>query len=233
MDVALLTTDTAHHAYFAAKLAGRFTLSTIVVERRIVAPPFETFHAFEAERDAYEQGSLLAGVERRLDAIARVHVVETANHALGHLREIAPDVILVFGTGKLAAETIAAGPVCLNLHGGNPEEYRGLDTHLWAIYHQDFGGLVTALHHVDAELDTGDLVDVVPIPLERDMHLYELRSRNTEVCVDLACDALDLIDTAGSAPRRPQARRGRYYSFMPAVLKDRCVRMFERHTALL
>jgi methionyl-tRNA formyltransferase len=233
VDVALLTTDTAHHTYFAAKVAERFALSTIVLEARITAPRFETFHPFEAERDAYERDVLLAGVERRLDAIAPVHVAETANHALDHLNAVAPDAILVFGTGRLAPETIAAAPVCLNLHGGNPEEYRGLDSHLWAIYHQDFEGLVSALHYVDAELDTGDLVDIVPIPLGRDMHLYELRSRNTGVCVDLAVDALDMIDTTGSAPRRPQGRRGRYYSSMPAVLKDRCVRMFERHTAQL
>ncbi len=233
MDVALLTTDTAHHAYFAAKLAERFAISTIVVERRIAVAPFETFHPFEAEREGFERDVLLAGVERRLEAIAPVHEAESANHALDHLRAVSPDVVLVFGTGRLAPETIELAPICLNLHGGNPEEYRGLDSHLWAIYHRDFDGLVTTLHHVDAGLDTGDVVDIVPVPISRDMHLYELRSSNTEVCVQIVLDAFERIDSTGSAPSRPQACRGRYYSFMPGVLKDRCVREFERYTATL
>jgi len=233
VNVALLTTDTTHHTYFAWKLAERFPLAAVVLEQRVAHPPFETFHPFEADRDAYERDVLLAGFDGGLDTIAPVRAVDTVNDAGLVLRELEPDVLLVFGTGRLPPEAIAAAPVCLNLHGGNPEEYRGLDTHLWAIYHRDFDGLVTALHVVEPELDTGDLVDVAPIPLSRGMHLYELRSRNTQVCVGLALRALERLDASGAVTRSPQARRGRYYSFMPAVLKDRCVRQFEQHTASL
>jgi hypothetical protein len=233
VNVALLTTDTTHHTYFAWKLAERFPLAAIVVEQRTVQPPFETFHPFEAERDAYESDVLLGGLDGGLDAIAPILTVDTVNGAAAALHELGPDVTLVFGTGRLAPEAIAAAPACLNLHGGNPEEYRGLDTHLWSIYHGDFEGLVTALHVVEPELDAGDLVDVDPIPLFRGMHLYELRSRNTQVCVGLALRALEQLDASGTVARRRQSRRGRYYSFMPAVLKDRCVRQFEQHTASL
>ena len=73
---------------------------------------------------------------------------------------------------------------------GDPRQYRGLDTHLWAIYHGDFGGLVTCLHHVDLQLDTGDIVDCRPVPIARDMELHELRAANTRVCVELIRSAL-------------------------------------------
>lgn len=228
MNVALLTTDTTHHTYFAWKLAERFPLSAVVVEQRVARPPFETHHPFEDERDAYERDGLLAGFDGGLEAIAAVQSVESVNDA-----DIDADVALVFGTGRLLPETIAAAPSCLNLHGGNPEEYRGLDTHLWAIYHGDFSGLVTALHVVEPALDTGDIVEVAPIPLSHAMPLYELRGRNTQVCVELAVRALEQLDASGTVPRRPQSRVGRYYSFMPAVLKDRCVKQFARHTASL
>lgn len=231
--VSLLTTETTHHTYYAWKLAERFPLASIVVETHEVQAPFETFHPFEAERDAYERDVLLAGFKGGLGAVASVHAVDTANDAVSHLRTLAPDVIIVFGTGRLPPEAIAATPCCLNLHGGNPEEYRGLDTHLWAIYHRDFDNLVTAVHHVDKELDSGDLVDCVRIPLRRAMPLHELRGRNTDVCVEMSLKALGTLEKSGHVGGRPQATRGRYYSFMPAVLKDRCVRQFERHTAAL
>lgn len=233
MRVALLTTDTSHHLYFAWQVAQRFPFTSICVETREQRASFETFHPFEAQRDDYEREVLLAGAPGSLHAIAAVQEIDDVNGAAGRIRELAPDVLLVFGTGRLFPETIVAAPVCVNLHGGNPEEYRGLDTHLWAVYHRDFGGLVTALHHVDTELDTGDLVDVRLIPLRRGMQLSELRSENTKVCVDLSVAALEELESTGAVRRRPQRGRGRYYSFMPSVLKDVCVRQFARHTSSL
>ena len=45
-----------------------------------------------------------------------------------------------------------------NLHGGDPEKYRGLDSHYWSIYHNDFKSLITTLHKVRPILDTGEIV---------------------------------------------------------------------------
>jgi methionyl-tRNA formyltransferase len=231
--IALATTATAHHAYYARAIAERLPLTSIVIETREVRPPFETFHPFEADRDAYEREVLSADVDGDLQAVAPVHAVNTIDDAVPHLSRLALDVVLVFGTGRLSREAIAAASSCLNLHGGNPEEYRGLDTHLWAIYHRDFDNLVATIHHVDESLDSGDVVDCVPVPLRNGMPLYELRSRNTEACVEMSLRALRAIEQAGRVAGTPQTKRGRYYSFMPAVLKDRCVAQFERHTARL
>ncbi len=114
----------------------------------------------------------------------------------------------------------------MNLHGGDPEEYRGLDTHLWAIYHNDFGGPVTTLHTVAAVLDAGDicLQDVVAVkPI---MPLHQLRAANTDTCIRLARSALASFADLGTLPARKQIRRGRYYSFMPSPLKEVCRRNF-------
>src|SRR5262249_30235149 len=111
--------------------------------------------------------------------------------------------------------------------------YRGLDTHLWTIYHEDFANLVTTLHHLDADLDTGDIVVQSALPLAKGMHLHELRAVNTRTCVDLTATALGALHRLGTMPRRKQFGRGRYYSFMPAVLKPLCVQRFERFTERL
>ncbi len=121
----------------------------------------------------------------------------------------------------------------LNLHGGNPEHYRGLDTHLWAIYHNDFDNLVSTLHSVDSGIDTGDIIFQSQIRLEPGTRIHHLRSLNTLICTDLSLTALSLIESGVGLPSRRQLQRGRYYSFMPAVLKEVCVRAFDRHVARL
>ena len=118
---------------------------------------------------------------------------------------------------------------CLNLHGGNPERYRGLDTHLWSIYHNDFGDLVTTLHHVDADLDTGDIVFQSKLKVEAGTRLHQLRAINTKVCVNLFLVALGAFQSIGWLPSREQVSHGRYYSYMPAVLKEECIRKFNRY----
>jgi methionyl-tRNA formyltransferase len=236
IDIVLLTTDTTHHLFYAWKLNARFPLSAVFLETRAVHAPFETFHPFEADRDAYEREVLLSGSVRRFDEIAETHSFESINDSecATALQAAGPAVLLVFGTGRLRPEIIRIpGCACLNLHGGNPEYYRGLDTHLWAIYHRDFANLVTTLHHVDADFDTGDIVMQGELKITRQTRLHELRSINTRVCVDVSLAALCHLDAAGTLPSCKQLRRGRYYSHMPAVLKEDCLKKFTRHTSQL
>ena len=236
MNVALLTTDTPHHLYYAWQLGERLGLRAIFLETRAPVPAFETRHAFEKDRDEYERAVLLAGGPASFDAVAPTRHFPSLNDgpAVSALTALAPDVTLVFGTGKLRQPTIAAARAAtLNLHGGDPELYRGLDSHLWAIYHADFAALVTTLHHVARELDTGDIVMQTALPLTRGMGLHELRAVNTRACVSLSLAALAALGSTGALPGRPQRGRGRYYSLMPAVLKDVCITRFDRHVGAL
>jgi hypothetical protein len=230
--VALLTTETPHHLFFARQLAEAVPSLRIVLETVSPEPPFETAHPFETRRDEYERDVLLDGFRGMFDELAPTTRYASINEAAPQLVDDRPDALLVFGTTILEQPLIGAAASCLNLHGGNPEEYRGLDTHLWAIYHRDFENLVTTLHHVDEALDTGDVVALEPIPLEPGMKLYQLRAANTRICVSMSLGALEALE-GGMVSRRAQHKRGRYYSFMPAVLKDRCVSQFEDYTSRL
>ena len=236
MRVALLTTDTPHHTYYAWRLAAHFPLSAVVIETSHLAAPFETAHPFERARDEYERAVLLKGFDGVLGDIAPTIQVAAAATPEGQhvIRELAPDILLIFGAGKCPGAVInSAAIACLNLHGGNPEWYRGLDTHLWAIYHGEFDQLVTTLHHTAPALDVGAIVLQDQIPLKQGSRLIELRSLNTQVCVDLSLAALAIVDSGRPRPARRQAQRGRYYSFMPTVLKEQCVVKFDRHVKML
>ena len=59
--------------------------------------------------------------------------------------------------------------------------------------------------------------------------ITKLRAENTKLCVQLTSSALLAYNQLGSFISKPQQRKGRYYSFMPADLKEICVKNFEQY----
>ncbi|MBN2141010.1 MAG: hypothetical protein JW718_08395 [Desulfovibrionaceae bacterium] len=230
MNIALLTTQTLHHTYFLRELDKAFPVAATLVETIGPKFPFKTAHPFEAERDEYEAEVWFNGARPGLSEFSMAREFPTVNspQAVRLIKELRPDVVVVFGAGRLSAEVLAACPrATVNLHGGDPEQYRGLDSHLWAIYHNDFGDLASTLHMINERLDDGDIVLQADLPLVRGMGLHELRRVNTETCLRLALAALDMFSRFGSFISRRQRAAGRYYSAMPAELKEICKRKFE------
>jgi len=229
----VLTTETLHHAHFVRALAAVCPVSCVVIERAAPAAGFETRHAFEDLRDAHESAVWFGGQTPTIAEFAETVAVDSVNdgRCAEVIRATGAEMVVVFGTRKIQPEVIGRCPDgFVNLHGGNPERYRGLDSHLWAIYHSDFDGLVTTLHRVAPALDTGDIVGQGPVPVRKGMGLHELRAANTEVCIRLTAEAIRQRRESGRLGARPLRARGRYYSAMPAVLKDGCVTRFARYT---
>jgi folate-dependent phosphoribosylglycinamide formyltransferase PurN len=236
LKIAVLTTDTLHHAYFVREIARAYGDVVAFCETHTLAPPpFETHHPFEVARELHEAVHWFEGVRRHVSDFVPAQSFASMNdpEALTALRAQNPDFVVVFGTGLLHAPLCEAfqGRV-FNLHGGDPQEYRGLDSHLWGIYHRDFTGLATCLHRLDPGLDSGDIVAQGSLVLSPGMKLHELRAINSELCVTLTLGAIDAA-RRGAVAAQPQRRAGRYYSAMPTVLKALCVTRFENHTARL
>lgn len=234
MRIALLTTETDHHAWFAHRLADRHELVGALLETRVAEAPFPTHHPFEDLRAAFEREALAApgGVA----AACAVTEVETVNapDGLAALAALRPDIVVVYGTGILGEAVIAVPEVaCLNLHGGDPERYRGLDSHLWSLYHDDPAGLVGCIHHVDRGIDTGDIVATAAIGVGPGTGAHELRALTARTCLRLTSQAIEAATEEGRVPGRPHSRRGRYYSFMPAELKGRALTALARHVGTL
>jgi len=236
LGIVILTTETVHHAYFVREMARVERIDWVLVETRTSVPPFETAHAYEARRDLHEQAVWFGGGAPGVGEFAEAWRVESVNHGsvIARLRQSCPHAVIVFGTGRLVAETISAcGSTALNLHGGDPLGYRGLDSHLWAIYHRDWKSLTTTLHRVAPRLDCGDIVEQEHLALRQGMELHELRKLNTEACIRLATRAMKALAGEGVIRATPQQVTGRYYSHMPSVLKSLCVDRFAAHTRSL
>ncbi len=233
MKIIILTTQTSHHAYFIQELSKAFPIELIVTETGFIHPPFSVHHPFEEKRDDYETRELFNGRVLPLGEFAKNIEFPEVNDAsvVATLHKTKPDVIIVFGTRRLSKDIIASCPEgIINLHGGDPEEYRGLDSHLWAIYHNQFNSLITTLHRVNPLIDDGDIILQAPVEIYHKMPLYKFRKNNTDICIRLVISALDMYNRLGTFLSRKQTRKGRYYSFMPRDLKDICLQNFKKHT---
>lgn len=228
--VLVMTTDTPHHAYFVQRIQEQYETSLLLVESK----PSN----FDGARLAYENASREVEAHRwfganvpRVSDMAPAVMVESINSdsAIGGIRESYADVAVCFGTEILSSSAIMELPECrLNLHGGDPERYRGLDSHLWSLYHGDVGGLVTALHVLAVAVDGGDIVATQQMDMKLIESLETLRAINTEVATDLVLSALLRISQKEALARHPQRDVSRYYSTLPGVLLQRCRRMFEK-----
>ena len=134
-----------------------------------------------------------------------------------------------FGTRKINNDLIAALPKnSFNLHGGDPQHYRGLDSHLWSIWHRDVNGLKVCLHRLDSKLDHGEIFQLVDLDIKSIDSVFQLRSINTQKCVDISLLLLNNLDKKLKVVCTPQKSIGRYYSFMPDVFKEQCISRFKK-----
>ena len=232
MKIVILTTQTYHHAYFVEQIHKEYPIHSVLVETRSIKPPFNTHHPFEDVRDKYESDTWFCGRGMQISSLAKTIFVGSINDAsaVAFLKESAPDVVIAFGTRKILPSLLKTCPTgMINLHGGDPEYYRGLDCQLWAIYHDDYGGLIVTLHTINEVLDDGDIILQKAIVFNPETEIYMLRKLTTEICVEMTISAMDMYKRFKNFIARPQRRLGRYYSFMPSELKTICIKKFENY----
>jgi methionyl-tRNA formyltransferase len=229
MKTIVLTTDTKHHTFFVRELAKVHPLHSTVLETGTVEPGFSVKHDFEDRRESFEQEYLLKNEKVSIDKYSETFSFNNINSSkcLSYLKKVKPDVILVYGTRIIKKALIQICPEgIINLHGANPEKYRGLDSHAWAIYHNIFNDFDVTLHRINHKIDDGEIIGTEKIQIHKDLELHMLRSENVKLCTSLAVNALNEFGTSHAFSSIPQKRKGRYYSFMPTELKEICLKKY-------
>ena len=227
--ILFLSTDTTHHRYFINFLNshGIYFVGTIF-ETTHVQPKFKVGPLWDHEEDDYE----LCRWKRYLELRKNYYLVKNINDNFSHkkIKKVKPDLGVVFGTRRLLDSTINLFPDGLiNIHRGLTQEYRGLDSELWPLYHKDFKNLGVTLHYIDTNLDTGDIIVQEKINIFKNMKCYHLRAWTTELAAKLLRSVLINYKDQG-IESTSQDKIGRYYSFMPLELKKIAKNNFEKYT---
>ena len=224
--VLILTTDTIHHRYFCKELILKFKDVDFFVMEEIKKSRILFKDYFEIEQHLYEKK--LWEYTPKLSPIK----VRYKNHqaSTNWILKSKPDLIVVYGTGRIGKDLIHhfKGKI-VNLHGGDAERYRGLDSHLWTVYHNDFSHLRVTLHHVTEEFDAGNVISsggLIP-QINKDTELHHLRSLTTIKCVDMISKLIE--DGSVSDGSLQSLLLCRYYSKMPDELIEDCKRKFNAY----
>ncbi len=224
--VLLLTTKTPHHYFFINEL-NKISNLTVVQENNTLKPKFKTSHFFEKKQHNYELSKWFKDLKLKLSQKINVIEVKNINHTktINTINSLRPKFVFSFGVSKINKKVIKSiKNKIYNFHGGDITLYRGLDSHLWSLYHKDLRGLKVTLHEVKEALDAGSILVLKKIKLDDIKRLYELRSCTTELCLAIA---KNLIKKGKIIKKKPKMI-GRYYSFMPRDLKDVVNKNFEK-----
>jgi folate-dependent phosphoribosylglycinamide formyltransferase PurN len=229
--IILLSTDTPHHRYFINALErDGLRFDFCLFETEPMEPPFAVGPLFEEEERVFEATEFFRDLPSELE-YSRVRTCSRIGQedGLALLDAIQPDFGVVFGTGRLPKRVITRFPDGLiNVHRGIAELYRGLDSDLWAIYHNDYAALGVTIHRVDENLDTGAVVAQERMPVHPGMRTWQIRCHTTLIATRLVGRALRAY-LEGRLTDRPQESPGRYYSFMPLELKKGVACKFDRY----
>jgi len=140
---------------------------------------------------------------------------------LRHLRGLGVDLVLSVSCPQIFKKDLIDLPAlgCLNIHGSNLPDYRGLMPSFWMMADGKDEAAVTVFF-IDAGIDTGDVAGKRTIPIYDDdtLHSFIVRSKS-EGC-DLVLDVLDWIES-GTLSREPLKGKGNYCGWPTRQAYDR------------
>ncbi len=129
------------------------------------------------------------------------------------LRSMDVDTILSVSCPQIFKDELISLPAngCLNLHGADLPEYRGIMPSFWMLANDEKQAGVT-IFFVNAGIDTGDVAGKELFPILEDDTLDSFIIRAKQKACDLALDVLDQIE-AGTVERTPLEGKGSYYGW--------------------
>ena len=233
MKIAVLTTKTTHHAFFVKEIMKEVKNVDIFLEKKIYFKKFKISHSIDNKISDFEKKKCFKKSNSFLSKFNNLSAHGSFNSKKFYniIKKKKYDLVIVFGSSVLKPKIINLFKgFIFNLHGGNPEMYRGLDSLYWTIFNNEFNRFTTTLHLLEKKVDTGKIFLKKKIPLRKNMKFFELRYHNTVNCIKL-CKLLILKILKGKkVPLKRQKKIGRYYSAMPADLKNYCINEFENYT---
>ena len=138
--------------------------------------------------------------------------------ALGVLKNLNPDIIVVVAYGKILPKEILNLPKygCVNAHASLLPKYRGASPIQWCIVcGEKQTGVTTML--MDEGMDTGDMLETATVDIGDNETSEELFDRLTGVAADLVCSTLQKLEKGGITPKKQNENDATY---APIITKE-------------
>lgn len=124
-----------------------------------------------------------------------------------------PDIIAVLGSSVIKQEMISLPSVAMiNIHSGLSPYYRGTWSYGWPIVNREPEYIGVTVHHINAGIDTGDIIFQTKPVLQKDDGLNAIFLKVIAEGIELAVKAIEEISARGSvASYRQPGNTGRLY----------------------
>ena len=135
--------------------------------------------------------------------------------ALGIVRELAPELIVVAAYGRILPEDILSTPAygSINVHSSDLPQYLGAAPINWAILNGDSVTGVTIMY-MAKELDAGDVILCRETAIDPDEDAQTLTARLAALGADALAEAVEQLQS-GTAVRTPQDHSA--YTYAPML----------------
>ena len=220
MRISIFTTDTKHHRYLIQYIDNKFPneICSIIFENRPqIERQYETGPFFDIEKDEYEEKFFEEiPYEYSKNLKTKIYMVPNINskYVSTLIKSTEPDIGVCFGTGLIKPYIFNIPKWgTMNIHRGSISKYRGLDSHLWALYNKDFNELGITVHYIDDTLDTGDILGIKYMILKNIKYIYSMRHESTVISTKIVIDLLDKFKQSNSKLKgKVQQNLGKYYT---------------------
>jgi hypothetical protein len=197
--IVLLTREGAEHCYVANTLAAAIPLHSIIVDRSALRANLrralrigKLHFLMKAARSVFLMAigdarsrkrtlkAFFAGKGDAIAALDKIIPVEGINSLASQdrLREMKPDVILVYGTSLVKQPVLDfARDLCINMHTGISPEYRGTACAFWPIVNGEFDMVGATVHECTSKVDGGMIYEIVRSKVERGDNLHKVFAR--------------------------------------------------------
>lgn len=127
-----------------------------------------------------------------------------APEAIGQIRALNPDLIVVVAFGQILPQSLLDIPRhgCINIHASLLPRYRGAAPLNWCLINGETETGITTMQ-MDAGLDTGDMLVKRAIPIDPDEDAQSLHDRLSQLGGETIDETLDLLQ-AGKLVREKQ-----------------------------
>lgn len=106
------------------------------------------------------------------------------------IEDLNPDIIIVAAYGQILPKEVLDIAPCVNLHASLLPAYRGASPIQQALLNDDKFTGVTAMM-MDVGLDSGDILALKYLPIQKDMVVYELFDSLSQVAAKLTVEVLE------------------------------------------
>jgi len=201
--IALFTSSSLRHKYFISEISKLISPDLIVIEKK----PELSF--FDKEEKYFLEKINKEVIDNKKLIIVKKGMINSRQVEKA-IDDKDIDFIFVFGTSILKKEIFDSVKVCVNIHTGLIQSYRGVDSNFWCIFENNLESIGVTIHKVNKGIDTGNILLQSRVPLNTYDKYEDIFLRSCEVGVNVLSKNIKKILDNKIVPK-PLKNRGKLF----------------------